>query len=155
MAGHWGRIAFVDLGSGQVRYEEPDSNFYRRYGGGGAFGAYFILRDMPHGADALSPENVFVMTSSIVAGRSNPYAVPHAAKSLEGLPPTIMITAEYDVLKADGVAYYEKLKAAGNDVVYKDCPGMIHGFFNLGKFIEDGISIRDWFAENILRKVGK
>jgi acetyl esterase len=87
--------------------------------------------------------------------RSNPYAVPHAAKSFEGLPPTIMITAEYDVLKADGVAYYEKLKAAGNDVVYKDCPGMIHGFFNLGKFIDEGITIRDWFAENILRVVGK
>jgi acetyl esterase len=87
--------------------------------------------------------------------RNNPYAVPHAAKSFEGLPPTIMITAEYDVLKADGVAYYEKLKAAGNDVVYKDCPGMIHGFFNLGKYIEDGITIRDWFAENILRVVGK
>jgi acetyl esterase len=87
--------------------------------------------------------------------RSNPYAVPHAAKSFEGLPPTIMITAEYDVLKADGVAYYEKLKSAGNDVVYKDCPGMIHGFFNLGKYIDEGITIRDWFAENILRVVGK
>jgi acetyl esterase len=87
--------------------------------------------------------------------RTNPYAVPHAAKSFAGLPPTIMITAEYDVLKADGLAYYEKLKAAGNDVVYKDCPGMIHGFFNLGKYIEDGITIRDWFAEHILRVVGK
>ncbi len=89
------------------------------------------------------------------ADRSNPYAVPHAAPSLAGLPPTIMITAEYDVLKADGVAYYEKLKAAGNDVVYKDCPGMIHGFFNLGKYIQEGIGVRDWFAENILRVVGK
>lgn len=87
--------------------------------------------------------------------RKNLYAVPHAATSLAGLPPTIMITAEYDVLKADGVAYYEKLKAAGNDVVYKDCPGMIHGFFNLGKYIEEGIGIRDWFAENIVRVVGK
>jgi acetyl esterase len=87
--------------------------------------------------------------------RANPYAVPHAAQSLAGLPPTIMVTAEYDVLKADGVAYYEKLKAAGNNVVYKDCPGMIHGFFNLGKFIDEGIGIRDWFAENILRVVGK
>jgi acetyl esterase len=87
--------------------------------------------------------------------RANPYAVPHAAQSLAGLPPTIMITAEYDVLKADGVAYYEKLKAAGNNVVYKDCPGMIHGFFNLGKFIDEGIGIRDWFADNILRVVGK
>jgi acetyl esterase len=89
------------------------------------------------------------------ADRSNPYAVPHAAKSYEGLPPTIMITAEYDVLQSDGIAYYEKLKAAGNDVVYKDCPGMIHGFFNLGKFIDEGINVRDWFAENILRVVGK
>ena len=87
--------------------------------------------------------------------RANPYAVPHAAQSLAGLPPTIMITAEYDVLKADGVAYFEKLKAAGNNVVYKDCPGMIHGFFNLGKYIDEGIGIRDWFAENILRVVGK
>jgi acetyl esterase len=87
--------------------------------------------------------------------RANPYAVPHAAQSLVGLPPTIMVTAEYDVLKADGVAYYEKLKAAGNNVVYKDCPGMIHGFFNLGKYIDEGIGIRDWFAENILRVVGK
>jgi acetyl esterase len=87
--------------------------------------------------------------------RANPYAVPHSAQSLAGLPPTIMVTAEYDVLKADGVAYYEKLKAAGNNVVYKDCPGMIHGFFNLGKFIDEGIGIRDWFAENILRAVGK
>jgi len=89
------------------------------------------------------------------ADRSNPYAVPHAAKSYEGLPPTVMITAEYDVLQSDGIAYYEKLKAAGNDVVYKDCPGMIHGFFNLGKFIDEGINVRDWFAENILRVVGK
>ncbi len=87
--------------------------------------------------------------------RINPYAVPHAAKSYEGLPPTVMITAEYDVLRSDGIAYFEKLKAAGNDVTYKDCPGMIHGFFNLGKHIDEGIAIRDWFAEHILRIVGK
>jgi acetyl esterase len=87
--------------------------------------------------------------------RSNPYAVPHAAKSLVGLPPTIIITAEFDVLKADGLAYAEKLKTAGNDVVYKDCPGMIHGFFNLGKFIDEGITIRDWFSEQIIKIVGR
>ena len=89
------------------------------------------------------------------ADRANPYAVPHSAQSLAGLPPTIMITAEYDVLRSDGISYFEKLKAAGNDVVYKDCPGMIHGFFNYGKYIDEGIAVRDWFAENILRVVGK
>lgn len=85
---------------------------------------------------------------------TNPYAVPHAAKSFAGLPPTVMITAEYDVLREDGVAYYEKLKAAGNQVAYQDCPGMIHGFFNYGKYISDGIAIRDWFATEIRKIIG-
>jgi acetyl esterase/lipase len=58
-------------------------------------------------------------------------------------------------LRPDGIAYYEKLKAAGNKVVYKDCPGMIHGFFSLGRVIDDGVTIQDWFAENILEIVGK
>ena len=89
------------------------------------------------------------------ADRANPYAAPHSAPSLAGLPPTIMITAEYDVLRPDGIAYYEKLKAAGNKIVYKDCQGMIHGFFSLGRVIDDGIAIQDWFAENILKIVGK
>jgi acetyl esterase len=86
--------------------------------------------------------------------RTNPYAVPHAAPSFADLPPTVMITAEYDVLREDGIAYYEKLKAAGNQVAYKDCPGMIHGFFNYGKYIEDGITIRDWFATEIRKITG-
>jgi len=86
--------------------------------------------------------------------RSNPYAVPHAALSLSDLPPTVMITAEYDVLREDGIAYYEKLKAAGNQVAYQDSPGMIHGFFNYGKYISDGIAIRDWFATEIRKIIG-
>lgn len=89
------------------------------------------------------------------ADRKNPYAVPHSATSFEDLPPTILITAEYDVLREDGIAYYQKLKEAGNQVVYQDWPGMIHGFFNLGKYIDEGISIRDWFAKHIIQIVGK
>ncbi len=86
--------------------------------------------------------------------RTNPYAVPHSAASFENLPPTVMVTAEYDVLRQDGIAYYEKLRAAGNGVAYKDCPGMIHGFFNYGKYIDEGIAIRDWFAAEIRKIVG-
>ncbi len=85
---------------------------------------------------------------------SNPYAVPHSANSFAGLPPTILITAEYDVLRADGISYCKKLREAGNEVAYKDCSGMIHGFFSYGKYIDEGIAVRDWFAENILRIVG-
>ena len=88
------------------------------------------------------------------ADRTNPYAVPHAAKSFEGLPPTVMITAEFDVLRSDGIAYRDKLIAAGVSVAYKDCPGMIHGFFNYGKYIDEGINIRKYFADEINRILG-
>ena len=86
--------------------------------------------------------------------RTNPYAVPHAATSFSDLPPTVMITAEYDVLREDGISYYNKLKAAENQIAYKDCPGMIHGFFNYGKYIDEGIAIRDWFATEIRKIIG-
>jgi acetyl esterase len=84
----------------------------------------------------------------------NPYAVPHAESSFVGLPPTILLTAEYDVLRADGIAYKDKLIADGVEVAYKDAPGMIHGFFNYGKFLSDGIEIRNYFAAEINRIVG-
>ena len=84
----------------------------------------------------------------------NPYAVPHAAESYVGLPPTVMITAEYDVLREDGIAYRDKLITAGVSVAYKDCLGMIHGFFNYGKYIDEGIKIRDYFADEINKILG-
>lgn len=89
------------------------------------------------------------------ADRKNPYAVPHCAASFNDLPPTILITAEYDVLREDGIAYYKKLIDAGNQVRYRDWPGMIHGFFNLGKYIDEGINIRNWFTQQIIDIVGK
>ena len=82
---------------------------------------------------------------------NNAYAVPHAEVDFSGLPPTVIITAEFDVLREDGIAYANKLKAAGVDVTYRDMPGMIHGFFNCGKYIDEGIAVRDYFAGEINR----
>ena len=44
--------------------------------------------------------------------------------------------------------------AAGVQVAYKDCPGMIHGFFNYGKYIDEGINIRKWVAAEINKVLG-
>lgn len=79
----------------------------------------------------------------------NPYAVPHAASDLSGLPPAVVITAEFDVLRDDGRLYAEKLRAAGVPVIHRDYEGMIHGFFNASVAIEQGYQLRAEIADDI------
>lgn len=63
---------------------------------------------------------------------SDPYACPTTAKSFSNLPPTIVVTAECDPVKDDGVTYERLLREAGVQTFYKEYKGMIHGFANLG-----------------------
>lgn len=66
--GYNGRIAHVDLTAGEVTFEQPDERFYLTYLGGSALAAYYLLRDVPAGADPLGPENVLVIAPSVVTG---------------------------------------------------------------------------------------
>jgi acetyl esterase len=59
------------------------------------------------------------------------------APAFGGLAPAWIATAEYDPLSDEGVAYAEKLRAAGNDVTLKRYAGMIHEFFKMGGFVAD------------------
>ena len=63
-----GKILHVDLTSGTLSVEEPPEAFYRRYMGGQGIGLYYILKEMPAGADPLGPENVLAITLSVVTG---------------------------------------------------------------------------------------
>jgi len=56
----------------------------------------------------------------------DPLFAPSLAPNLEGLPPTLIQTAQYDPLRDDGVTYAERLREAGVDVTYEEIRGVIH-----------------------------
>lgn len=61
--------------------------------------------------------------------RKEPYATPLNADSLAGLPPALVVTAEFDPLRDEGKAYADALVAAGNKATYACYDGMVHDFF--------------------------
>jgi aldehyde:ferredoxin oxidoreductase len=67
-SGYHGKILHIDLATGKMDVETPADSFYRTYMGGGAMGTYYVLRDVPKGADPLGPENLLAVFPSVVTG---------------------------------------------------------------------------------------
>jgi acetyl esterase len=83
--------------------------------------------------------------------QADPQASPIRAKSLAGLAPGFIGTAECDPSRDDAEAFARKLKEAGGNVTLKRYPGMIHGFLSWSTFLpeaQEGIrDVSSWLKQ--------
>ena len=93
------------------------------------------------------PETSILLTHSVIRWFSDHYlngaadvhdwrASPARAKTLIGLPPAYVLTAGADPLRDEGDEYARRLKEAGVAVTHRTFPGQFHGFFTMGKLLQ-------------------
>ena len=93
------------------------------------------------------PETSILLTHTVIGWFCDHYlnsaadgtdwrASPARATSLAGLPPAYVLTAGADPLRDEGDEYARRLKEAGVPVTYRTFPGQFHGFFTMGKLLQ-------------------
>ena len=85
------------------------------------------------------------------ADRSDPRFAPLCAADLSGLPPAIVVTAEFDPLRDDGEAYAAALKAAGVPTEYVRARGHTHQSLAMVDVVISGAPVRAQMAESLRR----
>jgi acetyl esterase len=70
------------------------------------------------------------------ADAQHPYASPLFVSDASRLPPTVIVSAEVDVLRPQVWAYRDRLEAAQVPVVSLYYPGMFHGFITMSAEME-------------------
>ncbi|MXU64883.1 alpha/beta hydrolase fold domain-containing protein [Oceanomicrobium pacificus] len=99
-----------------------DTDSYRRYADG-------------YGLTRARMIELFDMYDPAAAHRADPLMVPLASDALDGLPPTVVIAAELDVLLDDSRAFAAALAQAGTAHEFHIEPGVTHGFINRGRLV--------------------
>lgn len=85
------------------------------------------------------------------AQRTDPAVAPLRAIDLTALPPAVVITAEHDVMRDEGEAYVERLRAAGIPVAHERFAGQLHGFFTMVTVLPGSAAGIDFVVGHIRR----
>ncbi|MFH0916771.1 MAG: aldehyde ferredoxin oxidoreductase N-terminal domain-containing protein, partial [bacterium] len=132
----WGKVLFVDVGTGETREEALDRDAARDFIGGRGLGAFYLFKHLTPGSDPLGPDNPLIFAGGPLSGTSCPGSARAAVvtKSPQSGIYTFAITggdlgpalkrSGYDVIiltgKADKPVYVEvgpggaKLRAASH-----------------------------------------
>lgn len=134
-----------------------------RDAGGPAIGGMVLITPVVDATDD-SPsmtENAegFVLTKALMdwfwdhytdqQDRTDPKASPLLAESLADLPPTLIITGEFDPLRDQGKAYADALSAAGSKARHIGYPGQIHTSFTAVGGIPTANGAREEIANTV------
>lgn len=107
-----------------------DTTSYRTNGNG-----YILTRDlMAWFFDQYVPE---------VNRRTDPSVSPLREADLAGLPPTVLVTSEFDPLRDEGNAYATALKSAGVPTVLVEARGHVHSSLTLVDQVYSGAMVRE------------
>jgi aldehyde:ferredoxin oxidoreductase len=110
MYGYAGNILRVDLSCGKVSYEPLTEELVHNYIGGRGFGAYYVYKEVPPGADPYGPHNILVFASGPFAG----LFLPSGAKtSISAKSPATGLYGDSNV----GGHLAGELKYAGIDAI--------------------------------------
>ncbi len=93
------------------------------------------------------PETSILLTHSVIRWFRDHYlngaadigdwrASPARTTTLIGLPPAYVLTAGADPLRDEGDEYARRLMEAGVAVTHRTFPGQFHGFFTMGKLLQ-------------------
>jgi acetyl esterase len=108
-----------------------------------------------YGADGtaygLGRDEMLVCWAAYAPGASqrSPDVSPLRAPDLSGLPPALLVLAEYDPLTDEATDYADRLTEAGGDVDVQVWPGMVHGFLRWRAAIDTAHEALDAAAQRV------